>query len=173
MDRIVTNAGSFFFFSYITVFVIGGLATYLEGRGYADLVTPLIFYAFGVVGAVLLVASFFSGSKDRQGERPTFGVFALFWLFAAVFVVLASALYLRLELAFPEALPSVPEWILFGFRDAAFVLVFEVGWGMFFGSRRGWLTRESDPWPLGFLFRRASSPVSANDEIEPDMTGEE
>ncbi len=156
MSNIARNAGRFFLLSYLAAVVISGLIAYLEGAAYTEAVTSLFFYALAILGAAMFLASFFLGARDRDGNRPTFGTLAFFWLGLSILVIVSAAGYILLELALPDLLPSLPEWIVLGVRNAAFVVVFEVGWGVFFGMRRGFITEESDPFPLGFLFRRSS-----------------
>ncbi len=170
MRPLFENAGPLYFYTFIAVVVVmGALSSYL-GADLATTALPLPFYAVGLVGLHLLIAAFFMGARDPTGDRPSFGTVSYLWLFVGMYLIVATAIYLRLELAYPEApLPGLPGWLVLGLRVAPFVLLFQVGWGTLFGMIYGLLGAETNAHPLRWLFRRTSPGLDGNpDEVEGD-----
>ena len=142
----------------------GGLSVYLEGSNLEDAASPIPFYAAGAVGAHLFFAAFLMGGRSTSGERPTAATVLGLWVFGSVCLIVDTALYLRLALAFPGLLPHLPEWLVFGVRNAAFWMLLQGGWGYFFGVLHGWIGEEANPAPLGWIFKRASPGVAAEED---------
>lgn len=165
MRPLFRSAGPLYFYTLVACILLSAALSAFLGSEVPSSALPLPFYVVGFAGLHLLIAAFFMGARDAEGGTPAFGTVSFLWLFLGMYLIVASAIYIRIELVYP-GLPSLPDWLVLGLRVSPFVLLFEVGWGTFFGMRYGLLGAETSAHPLGWLFRRTSPGIGGQEGDE-------
>lgn len=172
MSSLFKKGGPLYFYTLVGCIFLSAALSALLGSDVASSALPLPFYVLGFVGLHLLIAAFFTGARDPEGDAASFGTVSFLWLFLGMYLIVATAIYIRVELSYP-GLPGLPDWLVLGLRVSPFVLLFEVGWGTFFGMRYGLLGNETSAHPFGWLFRRTSPGLGGEDGGEGEDEGDE
>ena len=164
MRKIASQAGPFMAAGFVVSASLGALSTFLENSGLETAASPIPFYVAGAIGTYLLFAAYLMGGRSTSGEKPTVATVMGLWIWFSVCLIVTTSVYLRFELAFPSALPKPPDELFFGVRNAAFFMLFQGGWGYFFGVLHGWIGDEANPAPFGWIFRRASPGIGESED---------
>ena len=166
MRQIMRRAGYFYPALFVFTLAAGAYLHKTLGTDYDSGAIPLIFNAFGVLGAWWLMTSFLKSGRDRDEEFPSFGTITIFCFLFVFFLLSLTSFVVGLELRMPGLSPDFAAWIVYAVRSAAWMVAFAAGWGFRYGFPRTWLPEGIDPGPLYFLFKRVA-------EIPKDGGGDE